>query len=1769
MKENENNYYSENAQQLLSGEDYRREMNRLEAENKAKAKYEADAKTMAEIKRKEAVKKDTENKAREKEKADREARIEFRNQIKKTEAENREYLKKQREKAEKNFDKLDTDEMVLLLNDGADMGTFYGTMFMDGYNDYVKPGSTLKEEFDALPKLGPNISEEDLKKTDILFHKLFGDLADLEKPFLTALNNDQVPTDIHKMDSMIAANFVHDIISNSVANRVDYILKGAVKDPDTLMRYQKLYVLNAVANNYKQLESKIEDLGTLNDVKELDPVKDKDAIEEFNNKREALIKDFSTRMGYKSFYAERSTDGKLEVIRPALDYNPDTRVRKRWLREHPEKEGVNYLKDDLDFQLTFAKLVVGGIAKEQNLPESIYSEANKGRTPQSLNRAKYELREIRGAFMAQAEKKNIDSTLRKFNEDMAKIADYEAGDFRRLIREKPHMANLLDVIINGPLCTPQEGKTQEQIYKELSDIDSDALRDYMTYTHSIVNEIDAEYKKQKLADANFDPEMEKEIKQDIIDASDGLYTAVSHLSDKTFRLKSFDKYCAKPISKAFDKREKTNVIEDSKIISSEVSALYRGWNMKDTFIFAMVGSTYNKARELYSKDEKKYEALYDEIGKIYRKMDTVKTAVDKRNCLRMFEDFVRNNIDDKELVGAIADNQVLYDSVRDDFEKGYKDAVKADLKKLEDNPAKLAQTMVNMQKIALKNEEDFHTEIFKEYINEMGADKQTELQKAIYNERLNQMINRGKRVWTESEAIYKRDELGGFKYNPSVRKDIISQIGRLASEKDEVASADKLSELFAKPLSDEAKENIEEDFKNKVIYSQDLKIDGKVYHDQKFYEMEMAKLVENTKPSHNFTVVEAPEGGYNIRYDKDILEIKKDVLEKTDAQFEDIKLELAKIKNGYNEFMMEMSEGWGGNVRMDHYKYAYANRDSNLYKYIDKVVSESDYTDLRSFVDKINDINEEVDKTIKRAQNSDKKEELELLRKIKNHTNKCLDTLKPENYPDVDFSSSQRIFDYKKELEVTKILWENHKEGNKWEPKPTEFVKKKQAENKKDPLNNYYKALANDPTIKELELNDEYRGMLKDSFNSRSNMVVHLTPYMIHQMCERYFNALRALDGDDVSKESKQYQEFYYSLKDLKDHYFGKEVSQEDGSLVAQDCLHDLQLSIKNYLNSNDNSKNAPHRRNVAGQIVNIYLNPNGKDMVAQFDDWISKDEDVKKSIANLSPEAKKKRETRLEAEKKAADEILNLKKIEAEKEKKLTEEVKKVNNNISAKEKLIKEKEKWLADGYDGFKHDMWVANKNLSNAIDNAAKNKYKTRIAELKKQEEVTKSEIADAKDALAKLKAQKQKLYVTYAPKEVVEKHELKRREVKDIMMGKKPDPKKKAAPKKEEPKNVAPKKEGPKKTAPKKEVPKKVEEPKKAVPKKEEPKKKKEEPKVEEPKKAAPKKEEPKKVVPKEEPKIINIDNEANNSFRIDELENDNIRINDAPKDQKKSMKEEELKEAPKKEEEAPKEAPKKAEKAPKKGKLPVSYESYMKLHTGEHMGKNHKTMVDNFAKVIAAYSLRANGIKFSVDKIHDYVDVMKDNLCLDDLSDDVLRQNLKSMKTAILSGDAIRNEMYKVDDIEGFRKDMEELKKNMLDSKKRSDEYIDLVRCVDRVINLKNKENEFKNPEERQTAYNQAAFLVTFGATNYMKGKKKVRTTDDGKYRFDNALDALAIVSKHAPKSEQRIDKVIDRINYVRGKKEPIDKGTFKQTYGVNHAEAAKHARDAKKGLNK
>ena len=74
------------------------------------------------------------------------------------------------------------------------------------------------------------------------------------------------------------------------------------------------------------------------------------------------------------------------------------------------------------------------------------------------------------------------------------------------------------------------------------------------------------------------------------------------------------------------------------------------------------------------------------------------------------------------------------------------------------------------------------------------------------------------------------------------------------------------------------------------------------------------------------------------------------------------------------------------------------------------------------------------------------------------------------------------------------------------------------------------------------------------------------------------------------------------------------------------------------------------------------------------------------------------------------------------------------------------------------------------------------------------------------------------------------------------------------------------------------------------------------------------------------------------------------------------------------------------------------------------------------------------------------------------------------------------------------------------------------------------------------------------------RGKKAVRWTDNGKERFNNALDALGVMVKHIPGAESQIQKVVGRINDVRWERNAVD---LKQ-FGAERAENAKAKRDAK-----
>ena len=364
----------------------------------------------------------------------------------------------------------------------------------------------------------------------------------------------------------------------------------------------------------------------------------------------------------------------------------------------------------------------------------------------------------------------------------------------------------------------------------------------------------------------------------------------------------------------------------------------------------------------------------------------------------------------------------------------------------------------------------------------------------------------------------------------------------------------------------------------------------------------------------------------------------------------------------------------------------------------------------------------------------------------------------------------------------------------------------------------------------------------------------------------------------------------------------------------------------------------------------------------------------------------------------------------------------------------------------------------------------------------------------------------------------------------------PNKKKAEAPKKEE------KKEEKKAAAPKNDE-------KKAAPKKED----KKEDKKEEKKVAAPKNDEKKaenKVAPKQEdkkdePKIIEIPeeipvNENDEIININDKNDDNIII---PKD--------------------------KADKVVDKSGKPNEYDRYISSHTGEKMGSTKEKMVDNLAKIYAAHLLKRGNNKFSVSKIHLYMNSMKDNLVLAELSQEELQNCLETPEKAINKVESIRKELYSIKpvDYEAYCSDMKKLLNNMKDSKGRSPEYKDLVRCVERAANLQNK--EFGDEFSKETAYTQSAFLLSFAITNYTKGKKSVRTFEGGRERFDNALDAASILTKYAEGSNKRIGQIVNRINKVRNAEKNKDDAVDLNKYGAQRAQEHKKAKEEMKSKPK
>ena len=860
----------------LESSEKKRELDLLQLEKEANEKYLKDMKLQEQLDANEKIKKANEKAAKDKAIEERNKRLEEEKNRIKDEKEERERIKKQREKAVKNFNNLSIDEALLLLNDGGgeDIDNIFKNIVREAFDKYCND-KAIRDGMNKLPHTYDSIlTDEELGMGDDMFPLIFGEMTQYEMPFLFYLLGNEGSDDPKLTGSTIADNFLID--NQAVSDIIWRRMENKESHPDNLHSYEKLLILNEVKEAFEAAK-RYKDKGN-----------DEAAAKE-------LDKLFS-KLQYKTFYAEKRND-ELKVIVPAEDYTFDNFRIKDWLKAHPAKEGVEYNDDDLEYQLKFINSIAADVCAEHNVSINIYNEYEHN-VPSGNDRKRYVLREIRAAYAVHANY-NVSNEydLVTYNNDMAFLADYEQGDFRRMCRENPHIKVLLDMIAAGPLVGSGMGEKQYDRYKEMMADEeiAPALSRYMRLTHSVVELVRINYKRQQYEREGWTPEKEKEFYNAYLEITRYITNDIETI--KNSNLDKLNRHSKGNFAEYFKEDAVNNVQKISSIITGEMAALARGWNPSDTFLFSMVDAVYRKAYAKYKehKNDDRIIEMSEECFGILTKLQSATSAVEKRDILDSFEAFSRKYADQKDIFEPLEQNILSYDRTKDKFEKEYRESVLKELKAGMKNKANLAQEMVKMQKIALKREETFHDEIFKEFVNSLSKDEQKELQKELYKQRLVEMSNRGDEAYKDQEEVFKRKEMGDLRFDQNIYNNVFSQIGLIRAKNDGVAAADRLFDAFDDKLSENDKKKVFEKHKEEVL--------DRDYYKQECFEA--AEKMDGNLKDYGFKLVAAPEGGYNVEYTKPLLEIRKDVYQKLDSQVEDLEMQLTKFKLQAKKFLEE------------------------------------------------------------------------------------------------------------------------------------------------------------------------------------------------------------------------------------------------------------------------------------------------------------------------------------------------------------------------------------------------------------------------------------------------------------------------------------------------------------------------------------------------------------------------------------------------------------------------------------------------------------------------------------------------------------------------------------------------------------------------------------------------------------------------------------------------------------------------------------------------
>ena len=258
----------------------------------------------------------------------------------------------------------------------------------------------------------------------------------------------------------------------------------------------------------------------------------------------------------------------------------------------------------------------------------------------------------------------------------------------------------------------------------------------------------------------------------------------------------------------------------------------------------------------------------------------------------------------------------------------------------------------------------------------------------------------------------------------------------------------------------------------------------------------------------------------------------------------------------------------------------------------------------------------------------------------------------------------------------------------------------------------------------------------------------------------------------------------------------------------------------------------------------------------------------------------------------------------------------------------------------------------------------------------------------------------------------------------------------------------------------------------------------------------------------------------------------------------------------------------------KKAKLPVSFDSYILLHTTEG-GLEAETLEEKntaISKVLAAYTLKKLNRKFSIKEIHKVAEHISKTYGINEMMqaeniDDIL----KNKKSVMEFGEERRRSLYDIEPekYDSFVDEMKTLSENMISSKGHSDEYKALFDAVKEASELNVKTADM-SPEKKAKEFRNISIKVVHAVDAYTTGKEKIRWTTKGEDCFNNAMDALSVVSRNTARQKgyeihPRASEIISRIQNVRGESQTIQKNNFENQFGGNRAQTRMNE---KKNLN-